>query len=106
LIKDKCIQMVDIFNFQIGTDTWDSFSRLHVKDSKPIAEKNEKKLVVWRWGTMSIAGRTTLISSSLSSAIIYHMFVYLLPKTTTDELDKQRQVFFRQGGVLKRSTNW
>jgi hypothetical protein len=46
---------------------------------------------------MSIAGRTILICSSLSNAIIYHMFAYLLPKTTIDELDKQRRMFFERG---------
>jgi hypothetical protein len=63
----------------------------------------KKKLAVWRGGSMSIADRTTLISASLSNAIIYHMSVYLLPKTTTtNELDKQRRVFFWQGGSTKK----
>jgi hypothetical protein len=51
---------------------------------------------------MSIAGRTTLICSSLSNATIYHMFAYLLPKTTIDELDKQRRMFFLGGGSTKK----
>lgn len=56
---------------------------------------------------MSIAGRTTMISSSLSSATIYHMSIYhmsiyLLPKTVTHELDKQRRTFFWQGGSSKK----
>lgn len=55
---------------------------------------------------MSIAGRTTLINSSLSNAIIYHMSIYLLPKTTIDELDKQTRMFFWLGGSKKRNTYW
>jgi hypothetical protein len=51
---------------------------------------------------MSIAGRTTLINSSLSNSFIYHMSMYLLPKTVTDRLDKQRRIFFWQGGSTKR----
>jgi hypothetical protein len=51
---------------------------------------------------MSIAGRTTLINSSLTNALIYHMSMYLVPKTVVSELDKQRRTFFWQGGSTKR----
>lgn len=51
---------------------------------------------------MSIAGRTTMISSSLTSSTIYQMSVYLLPKAVTCELDKQRRTFFWQVGSTKR----
>jgi hypothetical protein len=30
------------------------------------------------------------------------MFAYLLPKTTIDELDKQRRMFFLGGGSTKK----
>jgi hypothetical protein len=30
------------------------------------------------------------------------MSMYLLPKTVTDRLDKQRRIFFWQGGSTKR----
>lgn len=51
---------------------------------------------------MSIAGRSTLISSSLNNAPIYHMSIYLLPKTILKRLDKIRRTFFWQGGGTKR----
>lgn len=51
---------------------------------------------------MSIAGRKTLVDSSLNNASIYHMSVYLLPKTTTEALDKIRRTFFSQGGGAKK----
>lgn len=51
---------------------------------------------------MSIAGRTTLINSSLSNAPIYHMSIYLLPKTIIKSLDKIRRTFFWQGGGTKK----
>jgi hypothetical protein len=57
---------------------------------------------VWKGGTMSIAGRTTLINSSISNTIIYHMSMHLLRKTVSDKLDKQRRTFFWQGGITKR----
>jgi hypothetical protein len=65
------------------------------------AGKNRKKLDIWK-GAMSIAGRTTLINSSLTSTFIYHMSMYLLPKTIVNELDKQRRKFFWQGGGHKK----
>ena len=49
-----------------------------------------------------MAGRLTLINSSLSSTFIYHMSMYLLPKTTTEILDKQRRTFFWQGNGSKK----
>lgn len=33
---------------------------------------------------MSIAGRTTLTSITLNNALVYHMSIYLLPKTTVN----------------------
>jgi hypothetical protein len=65
-------------------------------------EKNGKKLDVWKGRTLSIAGRTTLINSSLTSTFIYHMSMYLLPKTVIKQLDKQRRTFFWQGGGHKK----
>lgn len=51
---------------------------------------------------MSIAGRTTLINSSLSNSFIYHMSMYWLPQTSVNALDKQRRTFFWHGGGQKR----
>lgn len=51
---------------------------------------------------MSIAGRTTLINSSLSNSFIYHMSMYWLPQTSINSLDRQRRTFFWQGGGQKR----
>lgn len=51
---------------------------------------------------MSIAGRSTLISSSLNNTPLYHMSIYLLPKTVIKDLDKVRRTFFWQGGHTKR----
>ena len=73
-------------------------SRLKVCDWLPLLEKNGKRLDVWKGGNLSIAGRTTLISSSLNNSPIYHMSVYLLPMTTVKKLDQIRRTFFWQGG--------
>lgn len=101
-------QYADIFNCQIGLFPIKylgvpvSPSRFHVIDWVPLQEKNGKKLGVWKGSSMSIAGRTTLINSSLSSTFISHMSIYLFPQTTVEALEKQRRSFFWQGGGQKR----
>lgn len=98
----------DLFNCQIGQFPIKylgvpvSPSKLHVADWATLKERNGKELDVWKGGLMSIAGRVTLINSSMSSSFIYHMSMYLLPKTVADDLDKQRRTFFWQGGGVKR----
>lgn len=106
--EGKTLQYANLFNCQIGSFPIKylgvpvSPSRLHVADWNPLIEKNEKKLAAWKGSSLSIAGRATLINSSLSSTFIYHMSMYLLPKGTTDKLDKQRRSFFWQGGGQKK----
>jgi len=61
-------------------------------DKANLVEKSAKD--TWKGGTMSVAGRSTLINSSLNNAPIYHMSIYLLPKTIVSRLDKIRRSFF------------
>lgn len=77
-------------------------SRLRVSDWPPLVEKSNKKLDVWKGGTMSTAERTTLINSSLNNSPIYHLSVYLLSKSTINAMDEIRRPFFLQGGGTKR----
>lgn len=101
------MQYAELFNCQTGCfiirylGVPISPSRLHVKYWLPLEEK-KKKPVIWKGSTMSIAGRTTLINSNLSSSFIYHMSMYLLPKTASSALDKQRRMFFCRGNSQKR----
>lgn len=98
-----------IFNCQIGQFPIKylgvpvSPSRLQVSDWLPLVEKSSKRLDVWKDGNLSIAGRTTLISSSLNNSPIYHMSIYLLPKTTVKKLNKIRRTFFGKGVELRRN---
>lgn len=91
--NDIAQQFAEIFNCQVGHFPIKylglpvSPSRLHVADWIPLKEKNGKKLDVWKGGAMSIAGRTTLINSTLSSSFIYHMSMYLFLKTIVNDLD-------------------
>ena len=100
---------MDLFNCQAGEfpirylGVLVSPSKLHIKDWIPLQEKNEKKkLSIWRGISLSIAGRATMINSSLTSTFIYHMSMYLFPKTIIQNLDRQRRSFFWQGGGTKR----
>lgn len=77
-------------------------SRLHIADWMPLLDKNAKRLDIWQGSSLFIAGRSTLISSSLNSSPIYHMSIYLLPKTVISDMDKVRRIFFWQGGHVKR----
>jgi hypothetical protein len=52
-----------------------------------IGGKLEKKLDVWQGNSLSIGGRSVLIKSSRSSITIYHMSMFLLPKTTIKGMD-------------------
>jgi len=102
------VQYSELFNCQIGhfpikyLGVPVSPSKLHVADWAHLIEKNKKKLDVWKGSSLSIAGRTTLINSSLSSSFIYHMSLYLFPQSVVDDLDKQCRTFFWQGGGVKR----
>jgi hypothetical protein len=55
--------------------------------------ENNKKIGILKGGLMSIAGRIVLINASLSNTSVYHMSMYLLPKTIIDKLDKTRRTF-------------
>ena len=68
-------------------------------------KKKWGKLAAWKGSSLSIAGRMILINSSLSSSFIYHISMYLLPKTTVKILDKQGRTFYFFGKwtALKRN---
>lgn len=79
---------------------------LKVIDWLPLIDKGNKRLDVWKGGTLSIASRSTLISASLNNAPMYHMSVYLLPKTTIHTLDKIRRTFFGKEEGVKGNITW
>jgi hypothetical protein len=109
--NNKVVEYVDIFDSQIGCFPIKylgvpiATSRLHVIDWTNLEEKLEKKLDVWQDNSLSICGRSTLIKSSLSSVVIYHMSIFLLPKTTIKRMEKiRRRFFFGKEGNCKGST--
>jgi hypothetical protein len=102
-------QYAEIFNCQVGLFPIKylgvpvSPNKLKVSDWLPLIEKRNKRLDVWKSGHLSIAGRSTLISASLTNAPIYHMSVYLLPKSTMNTMDKTRRTFSGKAVELKRN---
>jgi hypothetical protein len=79
-----------------------SANRLHVVDCARMEEKSAKKMDVLQGNSLTIAGRTILINSSLTNSSIYHMSMFLLPETVIKRMNKSRWKFFWQGGQLKR----
>jgi hypothetical protein len=69
----------EMFNYQVGLFPIKylgvpvSPSRLKVSDWLPLIDKSHKRLDVWKGGNLSIAGRATLISTSLNNSPMYHM---------------------------------
>lgn len=63
----------EIFNCQLGVFPikYLGVPRLKVLDQLPLVKKGGKKLDVWKGGLLSMAGRATLISSSLNNAPIF-----------------------------------
>jgi hypothetical protein len=51
---------------------------------------------------MSFGGRTILINASFSNDSVYHMSMFLLPKKTIENLDKQRRRVFLSGRKLEK----
>jgi hypothetical protein len=90
--QDMAPSYAHIFNYQIvifplkymGVSI--STSRLHVVDWLKLEEKMAKKLDVWQGGSLSIGGRIILINASLSSFVIYHMSMFLIPKTNIERM--------------------
>jgi hypothetical protein len=86
------VTYAEAFNCQIGAFPIKylgvpiSAGRLHVVDWK--------KLDVWQGNSLSIEGRFVLIRTILSSTTVYHMYMFLLPKTIIHKMQKIRRRFF------------
>jgi hypothetical protein len=78
--------------------------RLHVKDWSPWIEKNGKKLAVWKGNTMSIAGRTVLINSTLTGSFICHISIYMFLKLSLRVWTNKEELFFGKEGGRKENT--
>jgi hypothetical protein len=81
--NEIALRYADFFNCQIGLfpirylGAPITASRLHVVDWARMEEKAAKKLDIWHGNSLSIAGRTTLINSSLINTTICSCFCCL-----------------------------
>jgi hypothetical protein len=113
--NELAVSYANLFNCQISFFTLKylgvpiAASRLHVVDWTKMEEKSAKKLDIWQGNSLSIARRTTLINSSLINSTIYHMSMFLLPKTVIKTMDKGRGDSFGKGKfeeeMAKKSVN-
>jgi hypothetical protein len=98
----KGLMYADILGCQLGTWLIKYLgvpvfgSRIHVTDEKPLSNKLKKKLDGWVGNSSSIGERWTLIQSSLSSTLIYHMSMYLVSETSLECFTKIIRKFFWQ----------
>jgi hypothetical protein len=107
--NNLALEYADIFNCQIrlfplrylGVPI--SARRLRVIDWAKLEEKSTKKLQIWQSGSLYIGGRVILINTSLTNSSIYHMSLFLLPKTVVGKKNKGRRRFFWQGSKLKKA---
>jgi hypothetical protein len=67
-----------------------------------MSDKLKKKLEGWEGYSSSIGGRFSLIQSSPSSTLIYHMSMYMLPMTNLVNLTKIIRQFFWEGTGEKK----
>jgi hypothetical protein len=78
-------------------------TRLRVADVDYLSDKLIKKLDGWVGHSSSIGGRFSLIQSSLSSTLIYHISMYLSPLTNLEKMTKIIRKFFWEGTVKRRN---
>jgi hypothetical protein len=111
MIRKKNPLYVDMFGCQVGS--WPikylgapvCGSRIHVKDEKPLSDKLKKNLDGWMGHSSSIRGRWTLIQSSLSGTLIYHMSIYMLSDTSLENCTKIIRRFFWAGTGTRREVS-
>jgi hypothetical protein len=97
--NNLAVQYADLFNCQVGLFHMKYLGvsiapgRLHVIDWARLEEKYGKKHDIWQGGSLSMVDRTTLINASLVNSTIYHMSMYLVPKTVIKRMDKHMRFF-------------
>lgn len=65
-------------------------------------KKSHKKIDVWQGSATSMGGGKFLIAASLTNSPVYHMSMFLLPKTVVKRMEKNSRKFFWQGNSKKR----
>lgn len=78
--------------------------KIGMREFRQITQKVEKRLQSWKSGYLIYGGREIKINSCLSSAPMYVMGLYQLPREFHKKMDSLRGRFYWQGlGGKKRS---
>ena len=67
-----------------------------------VSDRIDKRLAGWRGRILSLAGRATLVSSTLETISFYAMQTTKLPRSLCDECDKKARLFLWDGNA----TTW
>lgn len=79
--------------------------RTSKREFQYLVEKVNGKLAGWKAKTLSIAGRTTLIKSALSSIPYYTMQSTKLPRSICDDIDRKSRRFLWGGNEEQRKVH-
>ncbi|XP_023770251.1 uncharacterized protein LOC111918865 [Lactuca sativa] len=75
------------------------------KNWRPIIEKFQSRLSLWKAKTLSFAGRLTLVKSVLNSLPTYYFSLFRAPHGVIEDLEKLRRKFL-WGGDDSRKIHW
>lgn len=88
------VHFANMFNCQTGGMTFEILRGTCELFQVKLEERLMKRLDGLKGGSLSLGGKNVLINSSLSSIPIYHMSLYLLPKTVLNRMDIIRTFFW------------
>ncbi|KAL0295347.1 UNVERIFIED_CONTAM: hypothetical protein Sradi_6840000 [Sesamum radiatum] len=97
--------ILDIMGFQEGTLPITYLgvplvaSRLSIADCQPLLHKLDSRLASWGQHNLSLAGRTQLIKSVLSSLHTYWASVFILPKAVIKVIEQRIRTFLWKGST-------
>ncbi|KAL0420875.1 UNVERIFIED_CONTAM: hypothetical protein Slati_3110400 [Sesamum latifolium] len=74
-------------------------SRLSVADCQPLLDKINMRLAGWNHLNLSLAGRTQLIKSVLSSLHTYWASIFILPKSVIKVIEGRMRAFLWKGSA-------
>ncbi|KAJ0511208.1 putative RNA-directed DNA polymerase [Helianthus annuus] len=77
-----------------------------VKSWKPVIQRFEEKLTLWKARTLSFGGRVTLIEAVLGNLPTYYLSLFNAPIQVIKQLEKIRRKFLWGGCLEKNKISW
>nr|KAJ0204712.1 hypothetical protein LSAT_V11C500243130 [Lactuca sativa] len=81
-------------------------ANMALKNWRPIIEKFQSRLSIWKAKTLSFGGRLTLIKSILNSLPTYYLSLFKAPECIIAELEKLCRRFLWGGDDTKSKIHW